>query len=578
MYNFTYKLQNLKIFFVSSAILLTITTYSQDLDNIGSKEIIKAGGSLNYSSIFYNAYGIPVRRQPFTWFLNGTLTTNFLGISLPFTFNFNNNELSYTQPSRIQSLNPKYKWIQGYVGVTSMNFSKYTLAGQIFSGAGIELKPKNFLLSIMYGRLKKEVSFNESAPDESSYRRMGTGIMTGYAKNGREIKLIWFESEDKKPNTPFPAGTITREHNVVLSADGKIPIGKKFRIEGEYAISGLTRNVKASTDLGISPQKKMWIFFSPNATSEFMPAFRTAFGYNTRIWNLKLNYEKVSPGYTTHGGYFFNNDLENITLAPSFTLKNGKINFSSNCGLQRNNLNKTKINTTRRIVGSMNLNWAPSSNWNLGASYSNFNSFTRKTLTADPFSQPQLDSMNFFQISRSASLNVLYRFGKGGAKHSISTSVMDQKSTQLQGKFDHPGLFGTQIEPGTPSIVRILNSSWGFSRNKFNTGLSFNTNFISFSATKQVFLGPGIQAGRTLYRNKIRTNIASIYNIVFTNGAEAGEVLNNSLSISWSPKFKKESLGRISASLRLNFMQSFKINSTSGFSEFNGNAAINYSF
>ena len=92
----------------------SIVGISQSLDKIGSKEMMQIGGGLNYSSIFYNANGIPDRRQPFTWFLNGNVTASLLDISLPFTFTFSNNQVAYTQPVNIQSFNPTYKWIKGY--------------------------------------------------------------------------------------------------------------------------------------------------------------------------------------------------------------------------------------------------------------------------------------------------------------------------------------------------------------------------------------------------------------------------------------------------------------------------------
>ena len=101
--------------------------HAQNLDKIGKKDMVKVGGGLNYSSVFYNADGIPNRRQPFTWFLNGNINVSVLDVSLPFTFNYSNNQVAYTQPFNIQSFNPTYKWIKGYAGITSMNFSQYTL-------------------------------------------------------------------------------------------------------------------------------------------------------------------------------------------------------------------------------------------------------------------------------------------------------------------------------------------------------------------------------------------------------------------------------------------------------------------
>jgi hypothetical protein len=189
---------NIILFFI---ILLPIVAsktggnlYSQNLDKLGKKGMLTVNGGLNYSSVFYNAQGIPNRRQPFTWFVNGNVTLSVLDISLPFTFNYSNNKTSYTQPFNIQSFNPTYKWAKGYAGITSMNFSQYTLANHIFTGGGIELSPKNFKFAAMYGRLKKASEFDSENNSDinMSYKRMGWGATAGYEKNGHGIKLIYF--------------------------------------------------------------------------------------------------------------------------------------------------------------------------------------------------------------------------------------------------------------------------------------------------------------------------------------------------------------------------------------------------
>jgi hypothetical protein len=45
-------------------------------------------------------------------------------------------------------------------------------------------------------------------------------------------------------------------------------------------------------------------------------------------------------------------------------------------GTQRDNLDKSKISTMRRMVGSINVNYMPSQKLNLSTSYSTFQSYT----------------------------------------------------------------------------------------------------------------------------------------------------------------------------------------------------------
>ncbi|MGZ3932368.1 MAG: hypothetical protein ACXVP0_13780, partial [Bacteroidia bacterium] len=75
---------------VFSVLFISVHCVSQDLGKIGTRDMVKVSGGLNYASVFYNARGIPDRRQPFTWFLNGNVSVNILNLSLPFTFNYSN--------------------------------------------------------------------------------------------------------------------------------------------------------------------------------------------------------------------------------------------------------------------------------------------------------------------------------------------------------------------------------------------------------------------------------------------------------------------------------------------------------
>ena len=353
---------------------------AQDLEKLGKKDMVKITGGLNYSSVFYNAQGIPNRRQPFTYFLNGNITANVIGITLPFTFNYSNNQVNYTQPYNIQSFNPTYKWAKGYAGITSMNFSQYTMANHIFAGGGIELSPKNFKFAALYGRFKKatEYDFQNNTDVNMAYKRMGWGASVGYEKSGHSIKLIYFSAKDDYRSLTFiPINTIvTPMENTVVSLAGKTTLFKQLTLEAEYALSGLTRNATSPEDINFPPKNQLPLIFSPNATSQFFSAYKASVGYRLKLVGINFNYERVAPDYKTLGAYYFNNDLENFTIAPSLNLLNGKLNVSVNTGLQRNNLNNDKLNTTSRWVDSTNINYSPTNQWKIPTSYTNFSSYT----------------------------------------------------------------------------------------------------------------------------------------------------------------------------------------------------------
>jgi hypothetical protein len=559
--------------------------YSQNLDKIGKKGMLNVNGGLNYSSVFYNAQGIPNRRQPFTWFVNGNVTLSILDVSLPFTFNYSNNQTSYTQPFNIQSFNPTYKWAKGYAGITSMNFSQYTLANHIFTGGGIELSPKNFKFAAMYGRLKKAAEFDSESNSDinMSYKRMGWGATAGYEKNGHGIKLIYFAAKDDPNSLTFvPINTnVTPMENTVISISGKTIFFKKLKFEAEYALSGLTRNVKSPSDLNAYPKNQLPYIFKPNATSQFFSAFKSSVGYNYKIFAISLNYERVEPEYKTLGAYYFNNDLENITLAPAFNLLKGKLNLSLNTGLQRNNLDHSKLNTTNRWVGSVNANYAPNKHWNFTGSFSNFSTYTKQRPQDDPFYKNTLDTLNFYQLSQNSMLSSSYNFGKTKTRQSIVLSLNHQVTGQNQGGISDPGLFGTTGDVKLPS--RIINGNLGhnvsFTKTKTTLSIAINANYSDLVGFYNFYYGPNLNVGQAFFKNAMRVSLGTSYNQVLSNSLKTSEVFNHRLSINYSPKFSTTKYGKFGVNASTTYLQKLKTsNNAISFNEFTGNLGINYNF
>lgn len=560
-------------------------SFSQNLDKLGSKDMVKVGGGLNYSSVFYNADGIPNRRQPFTWFLNGNLNVSILDFSLPFTFNYSNNQIAYTQPFNIQSFNPTYKWIKGYAGITAMNFSQYTLAGHIFAGGGVELSPKNFKFAAMYGRLKKAVEFDAEANSDinMSYKRMGWGASAGYEKNGHGIKLIYFAAKDDPNSLQFvPINTnVTPMENTVISIAGKTSLYKNIKLEAEYALSGLTRNVTSPQDLNTPPKNQIPLLFQPNATSQFFSAFKSSIGYGIKTFAINLNYERIEPDYKTLGAYFFNNDLENITLAPSISVLKGKLNLSLNTGLQRDNLDNSKLNTTKRWVGSFNANYAPNQHWNVMGSYSNFSTFTKQRPQEDPFYKNTLDTLNFYQLSQNAMFSAGYNFGKMKTRQNILVTANYLVTGQNQGAIQDPGLFGTTSQIKLPSRVVNGNISHNISVVKTKTAFSIalNCNYSEMINTFTMYYGPNLNISQAFYNNTLRATIGTSYNQVLSNDIKTNELFNHRLTLSYSPKFKNQKFGKVGFNASAIYLQKLKTAVGAGeFTEFTGNVGLNYSF
>ena len=198
-----------RIFRVGIILLLlafsVLETRAQDLESVKDQNLFDWSGGIGLTTTFYNVSGLENRRDPFFWQLNANLNLSFLGgiVNAPFSFVVSQQNKNFSQPQPFNrfGLSPTYREWTLHLGHRSMNFSDYTLAGNIFYGVGLEYKSDNipWRASAMYGRLSKAVERSASAGVtfvEPSFRRLGYGTKVGYHKNKQEIDLIFFRAYD----------------------------------------------------------------------------------------------------------------------------------------------------------------------------------------------------------------------------------------------------------------------------------------------------------------------------------------------------------------------------------------------
>jgi hypothetical protein len=565
-------MQYLKVF---TSILIILFLFSlkakgQDIGSIKLKNGIKLNGSLGFNTIYYNANGLPNRRDPFNWFLTGNLNINLFGYNTPFSFSYSNVNRNFSQPFNQFSFSPRYKWVKTYIGYNSMNFSQYSLAGHVFLGGGIELTPKNWHFSAMYGRLRKPVpySFDDSlaAPLESSYKRMGAGLKAGFDNGSDRLFFILFHAYDDENSIPFdpPPEILTPKRNLVMGGQGRKQIGKGLFVEAEYTLSILNNNTRSiSLDTA-------GLLDNDFAERQFV-AYNAAIGYQKKWYSIRLKYEEVAPEYETLGAYFFNNDFRNITIIPTVSLLKNKLNLSMNAGLQSNNLDETRGATTERFVGSWNASFTPDEHWNINGSYSNFSTFTNMRPPNDPFFTEDMDTLNFYQVNNTYSGTASYNFGGDKIKNAIIVTTSFQRANE-ESAYQQNNTF-SNFFTGNLSYSRSIIAS--------NTTLAGSFNYYSSKGNSfsSIFYGPNLSLSKLFFEKKLRSVISSSYNYSENNGKVGNSVINNAINLNYSPK---------SSSDKNNFRQNFSLsilylirsgnNENNGYSELTTNLNYNLSF
>lgn len=504
---------------------------AQNFDAIGRERPVSLSGGISFNQIFY-ASGHPVstRRDPYSYFATGNVNLSLYGWSIPLSFTLSNHKTSFSQPFNQYGIHPRWKWITGHAGYISMSYSPYTVNGHIFRGAAIDLEPDGpWKASFFYGRLIKAVQPDYNEADEPAYQRYGYGFKTSVGNGANFVDMIVFGARDYEDSIMPPPDSLGVKplQNLVLSVGAGKSLFSRVSVKAEIASSALTKDTRAATTEHKHLLTRSPALFRARLSSAYYQAFRTSLNYQYETWMAGVAYERIDPGYRTLGAYYFNNDLENVTLNGSGTLDEGKFNVAVSAGLQRDNIDKAKISTMRRMVGSVNMTYTPSQRLNLSASWSSFQTYTNirsayETAQAlTPYDN--LDTLNFTQISRNASLSGMYTLSADpSSRQHLQLNLSWQDAADKQGE--------NQQHAGT----RFYNINSGYvitlAPQDLSISVSWNTSLNSRPFMNTRMSGPSASVSRSFLRRKLRTSLSSSYNRTRLSNSSASGILNARLN------------------------------------------------
>ena len=550
--------------------------WAQNLEQIGEKGGVKLNGGINVNQIFYAVNGIEQRRDPYSYFLSGNVALDLYGWSIPFSFSFSNQNSSFQQPFNQYGVHPTYKWVTAHLGWASMNFSPYTLNGHLFLGAGVEANPTDkWRFSGMYGRLQQAVEQDTLRGTDAAFRRMGYGFKASYGTGADHLDLTLFRAKDDENSIVIPDAeeNTLPEENLVLSAAGSKMIFKKLVLSAEWATSAITRDIRAEESEAV---ERLFDYtgnlFTPRISSAYYNAYNAKLTYQAKIYSMGLGYERIDPGYRTLGAYYFNSDLENITANATLAMLKGKLNLGVNTGVQRDNLDDTKVSAMRRWVGSLNATYAASKKLNFNASYSNFQTFTNIRNQFENINQltpyDNLDTLNYTQISQNANLNVVYMMKATKEKRqTINMNISVQDAADMQG----------EVEQNSGTRFYNINTAYSLALVPQQTSLTaaFNYSKNESVLANAVTLGPTLALNRTFFERKLRSTFSASWNNAYSNGNLLSQVLNLRLMGAYTLK-KKHNISLNLVSLTRENKQDGQTGSS--FTEFTGTLGYSFNF
>ena len=129
------------------------------------------------------------------------------------------------------------------------------------------------------------------------------------------------------------------------------------------------------------------------------------------------------------GAYFFNNDLESYSFAPSFHLFKNKLRFNGSIGFQHDNLQQQKAATSKKIIGNAMLSADFTKQLGIDVNYSNFSN------NQQPQTIRFADSLKIVQNTQNVSISPRFTIANATTSHFIVLSANLMKLNDFNNYF-----------------------------------------------------------------------------------------------------------------------------------------------
>ena len=546
---------------------LVFTVLAQDLDNIATQKPFTIHGNTGLNLMGYNVTGIEARQKPFSFILTANATASIYGIELPFSFSISDKQKSYSQPFNQFGMSPHWKWITVHGGYRNVTFSSFTMAGHTFLGGGIELTPGTFRFGFLYGRFDRKTTENQLYQNDSlpGFARRGFAVKVGVGTANNFFDLILLRVRDDSASLPHQSETSairTPEQNVVTGINSHFTFFKKLIWEVEAAVSLYTTNLGAEKLSSVEDNSTLHSvnkFLAINQSSEYYTAVRSSLQYKAKLWALKLEYRRIDPKYRSMGAYFFNNDVQNLTLTPSVSFWKRKLSLNGSIGLQTDNLRRTKKATSVRTIGSANISFNPSSAFGIDANYSNY------SITQRDGRIPLTDSTRVHQITQNISVTPRLLFANTTLSHMIMLNYNFSN-------FDDQNKITSRYSKFTSQTAQ-LNYSLGLVESRFSFLFGVTYSLASTYLSDITGTGGTIGVSKNMLKDKLSLSWSN--SLVHTDAQSNGTWVFNSTIISNYTINSHHAL-RLNIYYTGNFNSSNSVSPT--FNEYKGDLSYVYTF
>lgn len=550
-------------------VYLSVTSAAaQDVATLKSLKPFSVSGTVGIGIGTYGVSGVPSRARNFSYLISGSPVISVYGISFPVGIVVSDQQRGFTQPFNQYGASPRYKWLTVHGGWRSVSFSPYTLGGAVFLGGGVEMNPGKLRLGFVYGRFNKAIEADSSKSTGyftqiPAYKRTGYAAKVGYGTEDNHIDFIYLRAKDDSNSIrrPDAAYNIAPAENAVFGVSLKYKLFKHIVIESDVAGSLYTRDQGADTfsnellkDAGLLNK-----LIKINAASQALTAGQASLGYESQAFNVRVQYKRADPNFQSMGAYYFETDVENYTLIPSFFLMKRHLIINGSIGWQHDNILKDKSFRSNKTIGNVNVGYNAQL-FGVSVQYSNYG------ISQDRGLNPVIDTLRVSRTNHN--VNGMFRLSFNNEQLSQSFILV----ANYQALVD----LNKSTAGGTETNSKTGNLSWqgGLLKWGLNISASYNYTVADAPMLHSVIQGPSLGLDKQLWQSRVTLNTNWSYQLQTNNDIKAGKYLSGSFT--GSVRVSK----RNAVNATLGYLQSISddVSQSPSFKEFRTNFTYAYTF
>lgn len=521
---------------VSMAVLPSIYAQSYDIATIAKSDPLVITGAVGTQNTYYYSSSGSGYASPLSSSAYANLNISVYGISMPFSFYYSSDNLSFSHPQFSFNISPTYKGWTLHLGRRSMQFSNYVY-NIPFNGIGLEYnKPGGggLRFGAFYGVLRNAVNYE---PDEVStakptYRRTGWGLKLGYGSSRNFIDLYLFRAQDHRSSIDeIWYDKINAQENIVIGMRGRWQIIKQMALSANVAASVFSNDVTAPM-VDSEHVEKLDGIFDVRYSSLLRWAGDVNLTTNLKFLSFALNYKMVQPDYTTLGVSYMSNNYH--SFGASANTRIGTLVLGGNFSLQSDNLSDEQLYTTKGFVYGANASLPIGTKMNITA---NYNGYLQRQYDGTAVVN---DTTRINRMMNSFTLTPTYNLSSTNLNHSISLSANYSQNKDLN-KFN-----GGKSDVNTMAIganyaltVVPLETNFGFNysfQQSDGYQTKYTTNVYSLSASKSLLENRNLtlSASMSFVQNKMDDDSNLSLGGSLSAGYTLADVHNFSLSANYN--------------------------------------------